>query len=276
MLPCGGFVDVEGSGSEFAGSGDDVSTTVQPTPALTTTPVPVVTSSESVMNHVTVMDATEGVAISGRPPVMNHVTVHNSSANGITLDSFLRGNFTLHNCSVLSSRGRGIYFHSSTQLSNARLMVDACTVEDSGDAGIYVDSNVNITVVGSNIHRNAKSGCVFTGRPVNSREGVIIFNGNSISENRMHGLKLNGAAHISIKNNDFSRNVLASRQSYSTLHFVSGGYVDMDIWNNNFTDNINYYIYHSWGIHYNHAYTVYVGQANRLKLQVSGIVEMFT
>ena len=272
----GGFVDVEGSGTEFPGYGDDVSTTVQPTPALTTTPVPVVTSSASVMNHVTVMDATEGVAINGRPPVMNHVTVHNSSANGITFDSFLRGNFTLHNCSILASKGRGIYFHSSTQLSNARLTMDACTVEDSGEAGIYVDSNVNITVVGSNVHRNAKSGCIFTGRPVSSREGIIIFNGNSVSENRMHGLKLNGAAHISIKNNDFSRNVLTSDALYSTLHFVSGGYVDMAIWDNNFTDNINYYIYHYWGIRYRHAYTVYIGQANRLKLQVSVIVEMFT
>ena len=255
-----------------------MSTTVQPTTALTTTPVPVVTTSASVMNHVTVMDAIEGVAISGRPLAMNHVTVHKSLANGITFDSFLRGNFTLHKCSVLASKGRGIYFHSSTQLSNARVTVDACTVEDSGGVGIYVDSNANITVVGSIIRRNAKSGCTFTGRPRDSTYGVIIFDGNSVSENRLHGLKLYGAAHISIKNNDFSRNQLKSAEFYCTLHFVSGGYVDMDIWNNSFTDNINYYRY-SYYYQFrllstiSTVYTVYVGDANRLKLQVSSTVE---
>ena len=272
MLPRDGFIAVGGSGSESAGPGEDVSTTVQPTTALTTTPVPVVTTSASMMNHVTVMNATEGVSINGRPPAMSHVTVHNSLANGITFDSFLRGNFTLHNCSVLASKGRGIYFHSNTQLSNARVTVDACTVEDSGDVGIYVDSNVNITVMGSIISRNAKSGCILTGRPRDSRDGVIIFVGNSISENRLHGMMLYGAAHISIKNNDFSRNVFTSNGRYSTLHFVSGGYVDMDIWNNNFTDNINYYANHYWGLR--HVYTVYVGDAISIKLQVSGTVKM--
>ena len=223
----------------------------------------------SVMNHVTIIKPTEGVFVTGRPPIMNHVTVFNSSANGITFDCFLRGDFTLNNCSVLASKERGIYFRSSAPLTKARLQLIACRVENSGQTGIYVESNVNIAIIGSSIRNNAKSGCTFSGRGSSSTyiSGLIVLRGNLISENQMHGLKSQGAAKMSIENNTFSRNLIGSNYFYSTLHFDQCGDVDIDIRNNIFVDNTNYYNY--GGDLYRVAFTVYLGRGYDVKLQVS-------
>ena len=221
----------------------------------------------SVMNHVTIIKPTKGVFVTGRPPIMNHVTVLNSSTNGITLDGFLRGDLILNNCSVLASKERGIYFRSNVLLTNARCQINACRVENSGQAGIYVESNVNIIVIGSSIRNNTKSGCIFSGRDSSSSyiSGLIVLRGNKISENKMHGLKSQGAAKMSIKNNTFSRNLIGSNYFYSTLHFDQCGDVDIDIQNNIFVDNTNYYKYYR----YTSAFTVYLGRGNYFKLQVS-------
>lgn len=223
------------------------------------------------MNHVTIINPTEGVFVAGRPPIMNHVTVFNSSANGIRFDGFLRGDFTLNSCSVLSSKERGIYFRSSALLTNARFQMNACRVENNGQTGIYVESNVNIAIIGSSIRNNAKSGCIFSGRGSSSTyiSGLIVLYGNLISENQMHGLKSQGAAKMSIKNNTFSRNLIGSNSAYSTLHLDLSRDIDIDIQNNIFVDNINYYKYSYWGVRYRVSFTVYLRHGNNVKLQVS-------
>jgi len=257
-----------------AGSGDDVTSTPQTTVAPTTTATPVVTMTPSVMTHVTVIKPTEGIVITGRPPIVNHVTVLNSSSDGIKFDGFLHGEFTLNECSVMASKGRGFYFRSSVSLSNASLQVNACTLGNNGDAGIYVESNVNISIVGSSIRRNSKSGCMLYGRRTDSRyiPGYILFSGNTVSENRMHGLKSQGAAKMSISSNDFSRNLLGLNSDYATLHLDRCGVVDIDIRNNSFTDNINYYkytVYYSWNPRYRRSYTIYFGFRYNANIQVS-------
>ncbi|KAI0242540.1 hypothetical protein LSAT2_012906 [Lamellibrachia satsuma] len=191
-----------------------------PTVTQITTSKPVVTVSTSVMNHVTIINPTEGVFVTGRPLIMNHVTVFNSSTNGITFDGFLRGDFILNNCSVLGSKERGIYFRSNALLTNARFQMSACRVENSGQAGIYVESNVNITVTGSSIRNNTKSGCTFSGRDSSS-------------------------SHLSRD-------------------------IDIDIRNNIFVDNINYYKYSYWGVRYRVSFTVYLRHGNNVKLQMRG------
>ena len=244
-----GFIDDDGTGY-----GDGTTTTPD-------------TVFSSVMNHVTIIKPTKGVFVTGRPPIMNHVTVLNSSTNGITFDGFMRGDFILNNCSVLASTERGIYFRSNVLLTNARLQINACTVENSGQAGIYVESNVNITIIGSSIRKNAKSGCTFRGRGSSSTyiSGLIVLRGNKISENQMHGLRSQGAAKMSIKNNTFSRNLIGTNYVYSTLHFDQCGNVDLDIQNNILVDNTNYYTYYG----YITAFTVYLGRGIYFKLQVS-------
>ena len=262
-----------GEGYEGEGSGDDVTSTPQPTVAPTTTPTPVVTMAPSVMTHVTVIKPTEGIVIIGRPPILNHVTVLNSSSDGIKFDDFLHGEFTLNECSVLASKGRGSYFRSSAVLSNASLQLNACTLENNGDAGIYVESNVNISIVGSSIRKNSKSGCMLYGRGTDSRyiPGCILFSGNTVSENRMHGLKSHCAAKMSISSNDFSRNLLGVNSAYATLH-LDQSYVGVDVSmrNNSFTDNINYYKYSVYYSRYRLSYTIYFGfRYNAATIQVS-------
>ena len=236
---------------------------------MTQPPTPAPEVMLSAMIYVTVNNPTEGVFVTARPPIMNHVTVFNSSANGITFDGFLQGDYILTDCSVSNGRGRGIYFRSSIQLYKASLQLNACTVESNGEEGIYVESNANLTVVATNIRNNTKSGCSFAGRR-NSRSyvpGIIIFDENKVVENRMEGLKTMGATKMSVKNNDFSRNEIGATNTYSTVSIDQFGYVDIDICNNTFNDNINYYSYYS--SRYLTSFTVYVGYGSNAKLQVS-------
>jgi len=245
------------SGEEYEGegSGDDVTSTPQ-TVAPTTTPTPVVTMTPSGMTHVTVIKPTEGIVITGRPPILNHVTVLNSSSDGIKFDGFLHGEFNLNECSVLASKG-GFYFRSSVLLSNASLQLNACTFENNGDAGIYVESNVNISIVGSSIRKNSNYGCMLYG--IGTSSGYIRFSDNTVSDNRMAGLTSQGAAKMSISSNDFSRNLLDEYNDDATLHLDCYGVVDIDIRNNSFTDNINF-----------DKYTVYFGlRYHASKIQVS-------
>ena len=223
----------------------------------------------SVMNHVTVINPTEGIFVTARPPVMNHVAVFNSAANGFTFDGFLQGDYILTDCSVSNSKGKGFYFRSSVPLYNASFQLNACNVEHNIEEGIYVESNANLTVVATNIRNNSKSGCSFAGRG-NSRSyvpGIIIFEGNKVLENRMEGIKTMGAANMSVKKNDFSGNGISTTNTYSTFRIDQFGYVDIEICNNTFNDNMNYYNYYS--TRYSTSFTVYVGSGYNAKLQVS-------
>ena len=243
----------------------------------------------SVMNYVTVINPTEGIFVTARPPIMNHVTVFNSSSNGFTFDDFLQGDYILADCSAFNCKRTGVYFRSAVHLYDTSLQLNACAVENNGDAGIHVESNANVTVVATNIRNNSKSGCTFAGRD-NSRSYVperIIFDGNNVSENIMDGLSTMGAAKLSVKNNYFSKNDLGSRDAYfytdgrgvnthSTLHIDQFGFVDIEICDNTFNDNKNYYYYdtYSFGRQYTLSYTVYVGYGNDATLQVSFQSEM--
>ena len=255
-------------GEEYGG---ETTSTFTPTwtstaePELTQPPTQATVAILSVMYHVTVINPTEGIFVTARPPIMNHVTVINSAANGITFDGFLQGDYILTDCSVSNSKGKGIYFRSSMQLHNAMFQLNTCNVENNIEEGIYVESNANLTVVATNIRNNSKSGCTFAGRG-NSRScvpGIIIFEGNNVLENRMEGLKTMGATKMSVKNNEFSRNEIGATNTYSTVRIDQFGYVDIEICNNTFNDNTNYYNYYS--NRYSTSFTVFVGYGSNEK-----------
>ena len=232
--------------------------------------VPVVVSG-SIMRHVTVINSTEGVVITGRPPRMNHVSIVNSLSNGLTFDSFLRGEFVLENCSVSGSKEHGIKFGSTALLYNAKLRLNACRIETNGQTGIYVKSNVNMTITGSLIRSNVKSGCKFYGRNNNIYEGsgLIVVDENKISENKGYGFLFEGTINVMLSNNEFARNTFVSRYyAEAFLYLRNNRHTDVEIRNNTFVDNIHYYHYQSWGRRLVNKYTVYLVLNGGGKLQV--------
>ena len=152
--------------------------------------------------------------------------------------------------------------------------MDACTVEDSGKAGIYVSSNVNLVIRGSIFRRNRRGGIIHFGNcshysPIAQQ---AIFDRNTICENGDYGLKSRGAVKMEISNSEFLINRLASNSTRATLDlymFKHYGNLDIKIQNNTFIGNRNYFLYHASTGRHNLSYTVAISTFYDYSFKVS-------
>ena len=163
------------------------------------------------------MNPTEGIRIRGILPLLDTVTVFNSSTSGLSLMDFYLGNLFVSNCNFSNNKQHGVYIY-------------------------FKKNQLQAIISRTSLNGNGQSGVTIQG----AMSGTVVLTENTISNNKNYGLKTQEVkGTLIVANNTFSNNSYTYRTS-PTVHIPSVYDGDLQILNNEFVNNRNYYARYSY------------------------------
>jgi len=192
------------------------------------------------MDHVSVYRSlNNGISFSGSlygDLTMSNCNVSSCGLAGILLSGYLTGNLTISNCNVSSCGQSGISISANTFSHPSHIILDACTVSNNVQYGIYVNGLSNVTISNSSLNDNGLEGIYLYGTPYYnsySIEAEITF---------CEFFKNSGAVNV----NQFTICTIESCTIRQTIHSVLLLYNTPTFLRNNLIQdcNSNYYGYY--------------------------------